>query len=374
MIYLDYAADTPVDAQVLDLFCRISQDAFGNANGAHLLGKNGKQLIENATIKIKNQLNCLNMAVIYTSGATEANNLAIKGVARNYRENGRHLISTCLEHASVSGSLKQLQSIGYEIDLVSIKKDGTVDLDHLKELIRADTILVSINYVDSELGICQPIESISSLIAAYPNCFFHVDATQAVGKIPIYLEQIDLVTFSPHKFFGLNGMGVLLKSDSLILEPQIHGGTSTSYYRSGTPFTAGAGTTALALELCMDELEERLAQVALKSDWLKRQLSAYPLVAFNCTEHSIPHILNLSVKGVKAQAFQAALSDQEVCISTKSACSTDNTPSRSVLTVTGSRELARSSWRISLCHLTTDSELQEFMKIFDYCYKSLTKK
>lgn len=374
MIYLDYAADTPIDVQVLDLFCQINQVAFGNANGAHLSGKNAKQLIKQATIKIKNLLNCLTSEVIYTSGATEANNLAIKGVARNYREVGRHIISTCLEHASVSGSLKQLQSIGYEIDLVSIRKDGTVDLDHLNELIREDTILVSINYVDSELGICQPIPSIATLVAAYPNCFFHVDATQAVGKIPIDLDQIDLVTFSPHKFFGLNGMGVLLKSDRLILEPQIHGGASTSYYRSGTPFTAGAGATALALELCLAELKERLAQVTVKNDWLKKQLSAYPLVTFNSTGHAIPHILNLSIKGVKAQAFQAALSDQEVCVSTKSACSTDNTPSRSVLTVTGSRDLARSSWRISLCHLTTDSELQAFMDIFDYCYKSLTKK
>ncbi|URN83192.1 cysteine desulfurase family protein [Acetobacterium wieringae] len=374
MIYLDYAADTPVDVQVLDLFCQINQVAFGNANGTHLSGKNAKQLIKQATIKIKNLLNCSTSEVIYTSGATEANNLAIKGVARNYREVGRHIISTCLEHASVSGSLKQLQSIGYEIDLVSIRKDGTVDLDHLNELIREDTILVSINYVDSELGICQPIPSIATIVAAYPNCFFHVDATQAVGKIPIHLDQIDLVTFSPHKFFGLNGMGVLLKSESLILEPQIHGGTSTSYYRSGTPFTAGAGATALALELCMAELKERLTQVTVKNDWLKKQLSAYPLVTLNSTEHSIPHILNLSVKGVKAQAFQAALSDREVCISIKSACSTDSTPSRSVLTVTGSRDLARSSWRISLCHLTTDSELQEFMDIFDYCYKSLTKK
>lgn len=374
MIYLDYAADTPVDVQVLDLFCQINQVAFGNANGGHLSGKNAKQLIKQATIKIKNLLNCSTSEVIYTSGATEANNLAIKGVARNYREVGRHIISTCLEHASVSGSLKQLQSIGYEIDLVSIRKDGTVDLDHFNELIREDTILVSINYVDSELGICQPIPSIATIVAAYPNCFFHVDATQAVGKIPIHLDQIDLVTFSPHKFFGLNGMGVLLKSESLILEPQIHGGTSTSYYRSGTPFTAGAGATALALELCMAELKERLTQVTVKNDWLKKQLSAYPLVAFNSTGHAIPHILNLSVKGVKAQAFQAALSDRKVCVSTKSACSTDNTPSRSVLTVTGSRDLARSSWRISLCHLTTDSELQAFMDIFDYCYKSLTKK
>ena len=360
MIYLDYAADTPVESRVLDSFCEISKNAFGNANAKHHAGANAKSIIEKSTMEIREIFNCPDMEVIYTSGASEANNLAIKGIARAYRDNGKHIISTCLEHASVSGTLKHLQSLGYEIDLVTIKKDGAVDLDHLKELLRNDTILVSIGYVDSELGVRQPIEMIAEIIKAYPNCFFHVDATQAVGKIPIAVDAIDLVTFSPHKFFGLNGMGVLLRNEKLLLEPLIHGGMSTSSYRSGTPVTAGAAATALALKLCHEEIDDKLKLVTEKNDWLTQQLGKYPLVHINSTEYSVPHILNLSVKGIKAQAFQAALNDFDVYVSTKSACSTDNTPSRSVYTITGNRELARCSWRISLCHLTKEKEIEQF--------------
>ncbi|MBU4440089.1 MAG: cysteine desulfurase [Firmicutes bacterium] len=374
MIYLDYAADTPVNHQVLDSFYEISKNFFGNANAKHHAGENAKSIIEKSTMEIREILNCPGMEVIYTSGASEANNLAIKGIARAYRDNGKHIISTCLEHASVSGTLKYLQSLGYEIDLVYIKKDGTIDLDHLKELLRSDTILVTICYVDSELGVRQPIETIAEIIKAYPNCFFHVDATQAVGKIPIALDDLDLVTFSPHKFFGLNGMGVLLRDEKLLLEPLIHGGLSTSSYRSGTPFTAGAAATALALKLCHEKIDDKLKQVREKNEQLKKQLSAYPLVHINSTNHSVPHILNLSVKGIKAQTFQAALNDFDVYVSTKSACSTDNTPSRSVYTITGNRELARCSWRISICHLTEEHEIQEFLNIFDQCYTNLTQK
>lgn len=374
MIYLDYAADTPVNQLVLDSFSDTSKKYFGNANAKHHAGENAKYIIEKSTMEIREILNCPDMEVIYTSGASEANNLAIKGVARAYRENGKHIISTCLEHASVSGTLKYLQSLGYEIDLVDIKKDGTVDLDHLKELLRSDTILVSICYVDSELGVRQTIEKIAEIIKAYPNCVFHVDATQAVGKIPIALDAVDLATFSPHKFFGLNGVGVLLRNEKLLLEPLIHGGMSTSSYRSGTPFTAGAAATALALKLCHEEIDNKFKLVSGKNELLKKQLNTYPLVHINSTEHSVPHILNLSVKGIKAQAFQMALNDFDVYVSTKSACSTDNTPSRSVYTITGNRELARCSWRISLCHLTEEKELQEFLNIFDQCYTNLTQK
>lgn len=374
MIYLDYAADTPVNHHVLDSFYEISKNFFGNANAKHHAGESAKLIIEKSTMEIREILNCPGMEVIYTSGASEANNLAIKGIARAYRENGKHIISTCLEHASVSGTLKHLQSLGYEIDLVAIKKDGTVDLDHLKELLRKDTILVSIGYVDSELGVRQPVEKIGEIIDAYPNCFFHVDATQAIGKIPISLAAVDLATFSPHKFFGLNGMGVLLRNEKLLLEPLIHGGISTSSYRSGTPFTAGAAATALALKLCHEEIDNKSNQVREQNEWLKSQLNTYPLVHINSTEHSLPHILNLSVKGVKAQTFQTALNDCNVYVSTKSACSTDNTPSRSVLSITGNRELARCSWRISLCHLTEEKEIQEFINIFDQCYTNLTQK
>ncbi|HEY5556229.1 cysteine desulfurase family protein [Acetobacterium sp.] len=374
MIYLDYAADTPVNHKVLDSFSTISEKYYGNPNAKHSAGKQANRIIEESTAEIKEILECSDMEVIYTSGASEANNLAIKGVAKTYRENGKHIISTSLEHSSTSGSLTWLQSLGYEIDLVTVKKDGTVDIDHLKELLRNDTILVSIVYVDSELGVRQPVEKIGEILTNYPNCHFHVDATQAVGKIPINLDNMDLVTFSPHKFFGLKGMGVLLRNEHVILEPLIHGGISTSIYRSGTPVTAGAATTALALKLCYENSEEKFQLVKQKNEMLKSALKKYPLVHINSTHYSLPHFLNVSIKGVKAKTFQSMLSSYDVCVSTKSACSTENTPSRSVFAVTGNREQARSSWRISLCHLTEEIEIHEFLKIFDTCYSNLTYK
>jgi len=183
---------------------------------------------------------------------------------------------------------------------------------------------------------------------------------------------MDLVTFSPHKFFGLNGMGVLLRKEAVILEPLIHGGLSTSLYRSGTPFTSGVAATALALKLCHENLDDKFQHVKEKNELLKNALKSYPLVAINSTQHSLPHFLNVSVKGIKAKNFQAMLNDFNVCVSTKSACSTDSTPSRSVYAVTGSRELAKCSWRISICHLTEEIEIQEFLKIFNTCYSNQT--
>lgn len=374
MIYLDYAADTPVNDAVLKRFVEVSKNIYGNPNASHHIGQLGKDLITKSTETIKGLLNCPDMEVIYTSGASEANNLAIKGIAGVSRHKGKHIISTCLEHASISGTLKWLQAAGYEIDLVPIGVDGSLDLDELKELLRTDTILVSVGYVDSEVGVCQPIDAIASILSDYPNCAFHVDATQAIGKIPVFFTGVDLITFSPHKFFGLNGMGVLLRKESVLLEPIIHGGASTSHYRSGTPFTAGAAATALALELCLENSMEKFKTVQGHNEMLQRALLPYPLVNINSTCRSVPHILNISVKGVKASLFQASLSENQVCISIKSACSTDTTPSRSVFSITGNRELARYSWRISLCHLTTVSEMTEFINIFEQCYLKLTKK
>jgi len=374
MIYLDYAADTPVNYKVLDFFSTITKKYYGNPNAKHNAGKQAKRIIEESTEVIKRILECSDMEVIYTSGASEANNLAIKGVAKAARENGKHIISTCLEHSSTSGTLTWLQSSGYEIDLVTIKKDGTVDLEHLKEILRNDTILVSIGYVDSELGVCQPVDKIGEILMDYPNCHFHVDATQAVGKIPVRLNNIDLVTFSPHKFFGLNGMGVLLRKENIILEPLIHGEISTSIYRSGTPNTAGAATTALALKICYEDIDQKFQLVKQHNEILKNAFKKYPLVTINSTEASLPHFLNVSIKGVKAKTVQAMLNSYNVYVSTKSACSAENTPSRSVYAVTGSRERARCSWRISLCHLTEATEIEDFLKIFDTCYSNLTDK
>jgi cysteine desulfurase len=374
MIYLDYAANTPVDPAVMEIYCSTSMEFYGNPNANHEAGRKALYRIQSATDQIAELLHCQGMEVIYTSGASEANNLAIKGIARAYRENGRHIISTCLEHSSVSGALTWLQSMGYEIDLVNITKDGSVDLEHLRELLRADTILVSMGYVDSELGVRQPIEEIREILREYPNCYFHLDATQAVGKIEIEMPAADLITFAPHKFYGLSGMGILLRKDNVVLEPLIHGGRSTSIYRSGTPVTAQAAATAEALRLSLSSMKENYAITEERNSRILKVLEKYPLVHINSTEKSLPHFINLSVKGIKAEMFQEAFDELGVYVSTKSACSVPNTPSRAVYAVTGDKKIARGSWRISISHLVSQSEIEEFLEAFHKCYGFLTGK
>lgn len=372
MIYLDYSANTPVDARVLEQFCAVERRCIGNANSHHQAGSAAKAEIDAATIKIASLLGVQPAEIIYTSGASEANNFALKGLARLSRHTGRHIISTPLEHSSVSGTLTALQEQGYEIDLLDVKQDGTVDLEHLKDLLRPDTICVAVTLVDSELGVVQPVQEIAAILKAYPHCHLHVDATQAVGKIPVSFESVDTMSLTAHKFYGLNGIGLLIKRRNLALEPLIHGGESTTIYRSGTPTVALASSLACALDLAVTDLPGRVGHVAKLNAELRAALSTYPLVRINSPEHAIPHVLNLSVRNVKGTVFQRELDAKGVCVSVKSACSSDGLPSRAVFAVSRDRRNALSSWRISLSHLTTEDEIKAFLQAFDVCYRELT--
>lgn len=372
MIYLDYSANTPVDTRVLEQFCAVERRCIGNANSHHQAGSAAKAEIDAATIKIASLLGVQPAEIIYTSGASEANNFALKGLARLSRHVGRHIISTPLEHSSVSGTLTALQEQGYEIDLLDMKQDGTVDLEHLKDLLRPDTICVAITLVDSELGVVQPVQEIAAILKAYPHCHLHVDATQAVGKIPVSFEGVDTMSLTAHKFYGLNGIGLLIKRRNLALEPLIHGGESTTIYRSGTPTVALASSLACALDLAVTDLPGRVDHVAKLNAELRAALSTYPLVRINSPEHAIPHVLNLSVRNVKGTVFQRELDAKGVCVSVKSACSSDGLPSRAVFAVSRDRRNALSSWRISLSHLTTEDEIKAFLQAFDVCYRELT--
>ncbi len=372
MIYLDYSANTPVDARVLEQFCAVERRCIGNANSHHQAGSAAKAEIDAATIKITSLLGVQPAEIIYTSGASEANNFALKGLARLSRHAGRHIISTPLEHSSVSGTLTALQEQGYEIDLLDVKQDGTVDLEHLKDLLRPDTICVAVTLVDSELGVVQPVQEIAAILKAYPHCHLHVDATQAVGKIPVSFEGVDTMSLTAHKFYGLNGIGLLVKRRNLALEPLIHGGESTTIYRSGTPTVALASSLACALDLAVIDLPGRVDHVAKLNAELRAALSTYPLVRINSPEHAIPHVLNLSVRNVKGTVFQRELDAKGVCVSVKSACSSDGLPSRAVFAVSRDRRNALSSWRISLSHLTTEDEIKAFLQAFDVCYHELT--
>ena len=369
MIYLDYSANTPADPAVLDVFVRTESAFTGNPNSAHPSGKAAREKLTETTDAIASLLDVQPSEIIYTSGASEANNLAIKGTARTQRSYGRHIISTALEHPSVGGPLTWLQEQGYEIDLLDIGRDGKIDTAHLRELLRDDTILVAVTAVDSELGVIQPVSEIAGIVKERPNCRLHVDATQAIGKIPFSFEGIDTASLAAHKFYGLNGSGILYKKKEVLIEPLIHGGSGASLYRSGTPTLALAAALEEALRRAVEALPERQERVCALNGYLRNALRQHAGIRINSPEDAVPHILNVSVSGIKGTRMQQLLAEQGVCVSVKSACSTEGTPSKAVFAVSRDRRNALSSWRISLSHLTTEKELDEFLTILDHCIK-----
>ena len=371
MLYFDYSANTPASERALRRFIETEGRFIGNPNSVHCAGEAARAEMNRVTRTIASQLGVLPEEIIYTSGTSEANNLAVKGIARASRHRGKHIISTPLEHSSVSGCLTALQEQGWEVDLLDIGRDGRISLEHLSELMRSDTILVAVCAVDSELGTVQPIGEIAEIVKKYPDCALHVDATQAVGKTDIILDGVDTLSLSAHKFYGLNGTGLLFKRKDLIIEPLIHGGVSTTLYRSGTPALALAASIDTALADALEAQAENMKTAAHMNALLKSGLAKYPKVRFNSPETAVPHILNLSVTGVRGTDFRGALNRYGVCVSVKSACSVENTPSRAVFAVSRDRKNALSSWRISLSHLTNEDEINEFLQIFDKCYKEL---
>ena len=364
-IYLDYAADTPPDERVLSVYLDAAKENFANPNSSHSLGASAKAVVDKALADTAQLLGVQSDELIFTSGASEANNLAIKGIAHSNRRRGKHIISTFLEHSSVSGTLTFLQEQGWEIDLVNILPDGRADLAHLKSLLRQDTVLCAVCAVDSELGTVQPIGEIAQIIKDYPNCRLHVDATQGIGKIPFDFSGVDTASFAPHKFYGLKGSGVLYKKKNVVIEPLIHGGASTTIYRSGTPDAPAIAALSAALGFAVAELDSRYERAKQLNSKLRSHFAHSSRMRINSPDDALPHILNISVNGIKGEDMRRMLDERGVCVSVKSACSVANTPSRAVMAISHDRKNALSSWRISLSHLTTDAELERFVQILD---------
>ena len=300
--------------------------------------------------------------------------MAIKGVCNKYKNRGKHIITTFLEHSSVIGPLNYLTNEGFEVDFVKIKEDGTIDLDNLKELLREDTILVSISAVDSEIGLVQPINEIGKILKEYPKCIFHVDCTQAVGKINIDFSNIDMASISAHKFYGLKGIGLLIKKENIVIEPLIHGGKSTTSFRSGTPALPLIVSLMKALELILPNIDKNYNYIERLSNKIKDNLSQYELVHINSTNNSIPHTINFSLEKIKPETFIHALEEKEIYISTKSACSSSDSMSNAVYALTKNKELSYQTLRISLSYLTKEEEIDTFLKVFNECYERLLLK
>ena len=359
MIYLDYSATTPVNEEVLNSYIEATKKMVGNPNSLHKLGIEAKSLIDAATRQIANILKVKPNEIIYTSGASESNNTAIKGICLKYQNRGKHIITTHLEHSSIIEPLNYLKRQGFEVEYVNITENGMVDIEDLKKKIRDDTILVTIASINSEVGIVQPIKDIAALLKKYPKVYFHSDITQSLGKEKVDLTDVDLASFSSQKFYGMKGIGGLVKKENVVIEPLIHGGKSTTKDRSGTPATALIVSMAKALRLAYENLEEKQKYVKELNIFLRNELEKNE-ITINSPEVAIPNILNISLENIKPETVLHALEEKEIYISTKTACAT-NDSSDAVYAITKDEEKAKHSLRISLSYLTTKKELEIFI-------------
>lgn len=371
MIYLDYSATTPVDKEVLDTFVEVTKRFPGNPNSLHKLGLEAKMLIDTATDQIAKILGVKPTEIIYTSGASEANNTAIKGICLRYQNRGKHIITTELEHSSIIEPLEYLKKMGFEVDYVKLDENGQVDLNYLEQLMTDDTILVTISSISSELGIKQPIAKIAEIVKKYPKAYFHSDMTQSIGKEKINLQDVDLVSFSAQKFYGLKGIGCLIKKESIVIDPLINGGKSTTVYRSGTPSPALIASISKALRLAYDNFDEKENYLTELNKYLIEKLQKLNIF-INSNNYSIPNIINISLKNIKSETMLHALETYDIYVSTQTACSS-STISKSIYAITNDKERASRSLRISISHLTTKSELDQFIKIFTQKINELEK-
>ena len=372
MIYLDYSATTPVDEEVLDTYVKVCKNFIGNPNSLHEAGVEAKRLIDASTKQIADILGVKSSEVIYTSGASEANNMAIKGICLKYQNRGKHIITTTLEHSSVSEVMKYLEGLGFEIEYAKLDDNGVVDLEELKKIIRDDTLLVSICSVNSEVGVKQPIEEIGLLLKDYPKLYFHSDITQSVGKEKINLTNVDLASFSGQKFYGMKGVGGLIKKESIIIEPLIHGGKSTTVFRSGTPATPLIVSLAKAMRLVYEDFDSRYNYVVELNKYLVDKLKSLD-IDINSNNECIPHIVNVSLRNIKSESMLHALEKDKIYISTQTACSMGNY-SLAVYSVTRDKDKAGRSIRISLSYKTTKEELDKFISVFTKCLNELNFK
>lgn len=375
MIYLDYSATTPVSYEVLDTISKVTKEFIGNANSLHALGLKSANLLESATKQIADIYGISPNEIIYTSGATEANNMALIGVAMANHKKGKHIIVSKLEHPSIYAICNYLKSIGFEISYVNNDKEGLIDFDDLKNKIREDTILVSICAVNSETGVRQPLKMIRQIIKKENLAtIFHSDITQAVGKVSINFHDIDLASMSAHKIFGPKGIGFLYKSNMIKISPLIYGSGKFNELKAGTPPLPLIAALSKAIRLANNDLEKRERFVNLLNMKIVNFLEKYPEIKINKTKYSIPQILNISIMNIMPETFLHMLDKHEVYVSTNTACSSGEI-SNSIMAIYDDSKRAKHTLRISLSYVTTTDEINKFLEIFKEEYeKAITVK
>ncbi len=360
MIYLDYSATTFVDKKVLKNLNKNAKLCGANPNSKHDLGLKAKSLIDKSTSNICNYLNIKDNEIIYTSGSSESNNTILKGIVEEY--NIKKIITTRLEHSSINGPINFLYKNGINVEFCELN-NGVIDINKLNSMIENVPTLVSICAVDSEVGIKQPIEEIGETLKVQNNVIFHSDITQAIGKVKIDLTNVDLASFSGHKIYTFKGIGALIKKENIKFKPLILGGKSTTIFRAGTPPTELIASLSDAFDLVMPNIDKNYEYVKALNLKIRNYLDNFENISINSTSDSIPHILNFSIIGRSSDDTRDYFNKKGICISTKTACSTNTDCSATVKYLTNDEEKANSSIRISLSHKTSYNEINKFLTV-----------
>ena len=373
MIYLDNAATTKPNQAVLDSFLKVSEKAYYNANSPHQMGLQSEKILLQAKSRVKEMLNLNNNTdVIFTSGATESNNIALKGIALRKKQFANVIITSVLEHPSVLEVMRYLETQGFILKYVNVTPNGQIDINHLEQLMTDNVGLVTCMYVNNVMGQIQPIKEIGSLLKQYPKAHFHVDGVQALGKIPMQLENVNSVSFSGHKFNGLKGQGILIIDNKEKIEPTVFGGGQEYGIRSGTVNLAMNVSLVKAMEIAIQNLNELNHRLSRYNKVIRESLSQYKGVYINSPENSAPHILNIAFPGVKGEVLVNAFSKLDIMVSTTSACSSKREKLNEVLLAMDIEDnRIEGSVRLSMGETTTEKDIEEFKDKFKLIYAQI---
>ena len=366
-IYMDYSATTPIDPRVAQKMIPYITEHFGNpASRSHPYGWEAEEAVEEARAQVAALVNADPREIVFTSGATESDNLALKGIAEFYQDRGKHIITVKTEHKAILDTARELERKGFEVTYLDVLENGLIDLNALKAAIRPDTILVSVMMVNNEIGVIQDIEAIGELCRD-KGVFFHVDAAQATGKVEIDLQKlkVDLMSFSAHKTYGPKGIGALYvrRKPRVRLEAQMHGGGHERGMRSGTLATHQIVGMGEAFRIAKEEMDEENARIKALRDRLWAGLSTMEEVHINGDmTQRVPHNLNVSFNFVEGESLMMAIKD--VAVSSGSACTSASLEPSYVLRALGrSDELAHSSIRFTVGRFTTEAEIDAVVKL-----------
>jgi cysteine desulfurase len=373
VIYLDNAATTKVDPEVLNSYNQITLKYFANPSSIHSLGQESSRLLDKSREQILNVLKLTHHDVIFTSGATEANNLASKGYCFANRSRGKHIITSSTEHPSVLNTVLEMQDFGFEVTVLPVNKEGQIEVNSLKAAIREDTILVSLMMVNNEVGAINPIKEVGEYLKKFPKIAFHVDMVQAIGKLPLDFNNIDMFSIAGHKIHGLLGSGLLIKEKKIILKAINQGGGQENNLRSGTNTLALSASLAKALRLSIEGEANNFEKVKVLSErllgYLKDNKDKYLINSYN---EDNPYIVNFSLLHHKASVVVEALSNRGIMVSSLSACHAKNEDySKVVYAMYQDLNLAHNTIRISFDKDNTIEEVEALIKNLEEILKEI---